>query len=134
MRRFDRRAVQRDWGHRNTTIRDKVAETLRGRPALLEHTAVIVQALPVPPQAAEEKETLVRELREASGQWGVLLQRVGMLSDRVKLLSVVDGLSKGRVDEGTSGKGEDPLRVFTRLHEALQARLAKERRQRGEEP
>jgi hypothetical protein len=123
----ERPEAERDWGDRSAMIRDKVADTLRGRPGLLEHAAVILQALPVAPQDAALKEALVRDLREATTQWEALLQSVARLADRLKALPVGDDPSQGIEDEGTGERREEAARAFTRLHEVLQARRATER-------
>ena len=119
MTQVDPQEVQRHWGKGNTTIRDKVADTLRGRPALLESAALILQALPVTSQDAQEKKGLVRDLMEASKQWEALLRRVDLLSARLKRMPVVNVLSK---QDAPAAARASSLERLERLAKALKVK------------
>ena len=119
MTQVDPQEVQRHWGKENTTIRDKVADTLRGRPALLESAALILQALPVTSQTAQEKKGLVHDLMAASKQWEALLRRVDLLSARLKRMPVVNVLSK---QDAPAAARASSLERLERLAKALKVK------------
>ncbi len=101
--KFDLADLRGTWGERGPAIRDRLVLAIRVSPSTLPSTAAVLERLPVSPEATEEKQTLVAELRRAYRQWEVLDRCLATLADRVKRLPVLDA----KVEETPPGPPPD---------------------------